>query len=137
LIILKLLVHLLIATALIIWSSLLLSKGDGDDGDDDDEGNGNNYNGNGNDIVYIGTIACSVLSIVYTVKTVFWGVHHILLEFPRSFLVGWSIYSTFVVYKSENDDETLKIIVVLLWILSLSNIFVMRFPRGEDGEFRV
>src|SRR5689334_2196096 len=43
--------------------------------------------------ILIGMIVAAMLSITFTIKTVFFGVHHILIELPRCFILAWAIYS--------------------------------------------
>lgn len=92
--------------------------------------------------ILIGTIVGAMLSITFTIKTVFFGVHGFLIEFPRCFLLAWAIYSTWATYATyaaihESMPSSLVVLIIMLYVVALSNLLIMRFPYGEDGEIRV
>lgn len=89
------------------------------------------------DHILIGMLISSILSITFAIKTALHGVHHVSIELFRCFILIWAIYSTVVLATTVFTSTPIIILVIMLYIVGFNNVFVMRFPYGEDGEIRV
>src|SRR6478609_6589112 len=92
---------------------------------------------NGDNVIYIiliGMIISSVLSLLYIIKTLFYNVTNKKHEIPRGFILIWSIFSTWGIVQYEGPKKNYLVsLLVISYICAFLNLFVMRFPLGEDG----
>jgi hypothetical protein len=124
-ILIKLFTNVSIALLLFIWSIILLASTDDAT----------------MRTILIGFIVCSLLSLFYSIKTLFRGTHSIYVEFWRCFLLAWAIYSTValtttVEWLSTLDKTVMITLNALLYVIALSQLWVVHFPYGENGEIR-
>jgi len=87
--------------------------------------------------ILFGMIACAILSLLYIVKTVLLRYSHILYETPRVLILAWAIVaSLYLPNDSFFECRFSHLILAFAYIVAVLNLFIMKFPYGENGEFR-
>lgn len=115
---LKLFVNIISSCALIILSAILLSKS------------------NWRDVshVYIGMIVVGILCLFYICKRLGYDSTNKLYDLPILYPLLWSVYAT--VRLSHIIDVYDIWLLSLSYVVSILNLFTLRFPYGTDGDIR-
>lgn len=125
---LKLILNAVLSTTLLIWSSVLFSQNFHCSPYDQSV----SYNS-----ILIGMIVSALVSLFYSGLTMSYDNRRLSLEIPRLFILIWAIYSTVELSTHEMCRENnLTGCLILNYLVAFLNLFIMRYPYGDDGEIR-